>query len=56
MMGFDVDSFNRLLLKFGPIFFGHTPFDESGRMVKFEYTRGQKREVQPEDCLGLVLV
>jgi hypothetical protein len=25
-------------------------------IVKFEYTRGQKREVQPEDCLGLVLV
>jgi hypothetical protein len=31
-------------------------FDESERIVEFEYTRGCKREVQPEDCLGLVLV
>ncbi len=38
------------------MFCGHMPFDESGRIVKFKYTRGQKREVKPEDCLGLVLV
>jgi hypothetical protein len=25
-------------------------------IVEYEYTSGQKREVQPEDCLGLVLV
>jgi hypothetical protein len=25
-------------------------------IVEFEYTHGQKREVQPEDCLGLVSV
>ncbi len=25
-------------------------------IVEFEYTTGRKREVQPEDCLGLVLV
>jgi hypothetical protein len=56
MMGFDADSFDKLLLKFGPMFSGHTPFDESGKIVKFKYTRGQKREVQPEDCLGLVLL
>jgi hypothetical protein len=56
MMGFNVNSFDKILLKFGPMHSGHTPFDESGRIVKFEYTRGQKREVQPEDCLGLVLV
>jgi hypothetical protein len=56
MMGFDANSFNRLLLKFGPMFPGHMPFDESGMIVKFEYTTGRKREVQPEDCLGLVLV
>jgi hypothetical protein len=49
MMGFDIDSFNRIWLKFGPMYSGHMPFDESGRIVQFEYTRGQKREVQPED-------
>jgi hypothetical protein len=56
MMGFNVDSFNRFLLKFDSIYSGHMPFDESGRIVEFECTRGQKREVQPEDCLKLVLV
>jgi hypothetical protein len=56
MMRFKVDSFDRILLKFGPMCSGHMSFDESGRIVKFEYTRGEKREVQPEDCLGLVLV
>ena len=56
MMGFDCESFDRILEKFGPMFSGHTPFDESGMIVEFEYTRGRKREVQPEDCLGLVLV
>jgi hypothetical protein len=55
MMGFDTNSFDRLLVKFGPMFSGHKPFDESGIIVKFEYSRGQKR-VQLEDCLGLVLV
>ncbi len=55
-MGFDADFFDRLLLKFGPKFSGHTPFDESGMIVEFEYTTGRKREVQPEDSLGLVLV
>ena len=34
----------------------HTPFHESGFIVPFEYVTGRKREVQPEDCLGLVLV
>ena len=56
MMGFDCESFDRLLEKFAPMFDGHTPFDESGYIVEFEYTRGRKREVQPADCLGLVLV
>lgn len=56
MMGFDAESFDRILEKFGPMFSGHTPFDPSGMIVEFEYTRGRKREVQPEDCLGLVLV
>jgi hypothetical protein len=38
MMGFDVDFFDRLLEKFGPMFSGHMSFDESGMIVEFEYT------------------
>ncbi len=38
------------------MFSEHTPFDKSGMIVEIEDTHGQKREVQPEDCLGLVLV
>jgi hypothetical protein len=30
MMGFDCLSFDRILDKFGPMFSGHTPFNESG--------------------------
>jgi hypothetical protein len=56
MMGFDANFFDRLLLNFGPMFSGHMPFDESGMIVEFEYTTGRKREVQPKDCIGLVLV
>ena len=56
MMGFDCESFDRILEKFGPMFSGHTPFDASGMIVAFEYVSGRKREVQPADCLGLVLV
>ena len=56
MMGFDCESFDRLLDKFGPMFSGHTPFDTSGMIVAFEYVSGRKREVQAADCLGLVLV
>ncbi len=55
-MGFDCLSFDRILDKFGPMFSEHTPFDESGMIVEFDYTRGQKRVVQPANCLGLVLV
>jgi hypothetical protein len=55
-MGFDCESFDKILDKFAPMFSGHTPFDKSGMIVEFEYTRGRKREVQPADCLGLVLV
>jgi hypothetical protein len=55
-MGFDDNSFDRLLFKFGPMFSGHTPFDKFGMIVEFKYTTSRKREVQPEDCLGLVLV
>ena len=56
MMGFDCLSFDRILDKFGPMFSKNTPFDESGMIVEFNYIRGQKRVVQPADCLGLVLV
>ncbi len=56
MMGFDCDSFDKILKKFGPMFSSHSPFDESGFIVPFEYVKGRKRKVQPEDCLGLVLV
>jgi hypothetical protein len=38
------------------MFSGHTPFNASGMIVEFEYTQGQRRVVQPKDCLGLVLV
>jgi hypothetical protein len=56
MMGFDCETVNKILDKFGPMFSSHMPFDESGFIVPFEYVSGQKRKVQPEDCLGLVLV
>ena len=56
MMGFDCETFNKILKKFDPMFSSHTPFDKSGMIVEFEYTRGQKREVQLVDCLELVLV
>jgi hypothetical protein len=56
MMGFDCESFDKILENFGPMFSSHTPLDESGFIIPFEYGRGQKRNIQPEDCLGLVLV
>jgi hypothetical protein len=55
-MGFDCESFDRVLDKFAPMFSGHTPFNASGVIVAFEYVTGRKREVQPADCLGHVLV
>jgi hypothetical protein len=56
MLGFGCESFDKILKKFAPMFSGHTPFDESGMIVEFQYVQGQWRVVQPEDCLGLVLV
>jgi hypothetical protein len=56
MLGFDCKSFDKVLKKFAPMYSGHTPFNESGMIIEFEYTWGRKREVQPEDCLGLVLL
>ena len=55
-MGFYCDSFEKILEMFAPMFYGHTPFDSSGRIVDFEYTTGRKREMRAADCLGLVLV
>jgi hypothetical protein len=58
MMGFDCKSFRKILEKFAPMFSPHTPFDKSGMIVEIGHDDnwGQKREVQPVDCLGLVLV
>ncbi len=57
MMGFDCESFDRILEKFGPsVFSSHTPFDALGMIVESEYVSGHWRKVQPADCLGLVLV
>ncbi len=54
MMGFDCKLFDKILDKFGPMFSGHHLM--SPVSFPFEYVIGWKREVQPEDCLGLVLV
>ena len=56
MMGFDVDSFEKILDKFSPVYLTHTPFDASGMIVPLDDHRGRKRKVLPADCLGLVLV
>ncbi len=56
MTGFDCDSFDSPLVKFGPMFDGHTHLDKSWMIVEFEYISRQKREVQLADCRGLVLV
>ena len=54
MMGFDVDSFEKILDKFSPVFLTHMPFDASGMIVPLDDHRGRKRKVLPADCLGLV--
>jgi hypothetical protein len=41
MTGSDCFSFNSLLVKFVPMFDGHTPFDEFGMIVEFEYRTGR---------------
>ena len=40
MLGFDAESFDRILEKFGPMFSGHTPFDLCGMIVEFDYICG----------------
>jgi hypothetical protein len=39
MLGFDFNSFDQVLKKFAPMFSEHTPYDESGMLVEFEYTQ-----------------
>jgi hypothetical protein len=56
MMGFDVDSFEKILEKISHMYLRHTPFDASGMIVSLDDVHGQKRKVLPADCLGLVLV
>jgi hypothetical protein len=56
MKGFDCKSFDKILEKLAPMYSGHMPFNKSGMIVEFEYTWGQKGEVQPKDWLRLVIV
>ena len=58
LTGFDCASFASLCELFAPVFNSYTPFVPSG-MSCFEWTKlpnkGRKRNIRPEDCLGLVL-
>jgi hypothetical protein len=56
MMCFHYKSFDKIIDKVAPMVSSHTPFNSSWMIVNFEYIRGCKRNVQPADCLGLVLV
>ncbi len=56
MMGLDCKLFAKILEKFENIFLSHTPFNESGMIIPFEYIHRHKKKVQPAGCLGLVLV
>ena len=61
--GFDHETFNYMLLHFQPLFSSHTPWcsKQGGvdglnyRKINTEETRGMKRMVTAEACLGLVL-
>jgi hypothetical protein len=50
MMGFDIESFKKILEKISPMYSTHTPFDESGMIVPLDNPHGQKRKVFPADC------
>jgi hypothetical protein len=56
MLGINCNSFDWVLKKFAPMFSGHTSYDKSGMIVELVKTQGQKREIQPKDCIGLVLL
>jgi hypothetical protein len=45
MLGFNCNTFDEV-----------HKINKSGMIVEFENTRGQKREIQPVDCLWLLLV
>ena len=52
MMGFDCVSFDKVLEKFGSMFYDFTPFTESGMIELIDSVGGCKRVVQAEDGLG----
>ncbi len=57
MTGFDHNSFPTLLQKIAPVFDDYTPFNKQHIELKEDPKKGgQPRVMQPEDCLGLVLV
>ena len=53
MMGFDAKSFDIILVKFGPMFSGHTPFHHSGMIVDSSTLAGEKEKFSPRTALGL---
>jgi hypothetical protein len=53
MMGFNCESFSKILEKFAPMFSGHTPFDKSGMIVEFKYTRGEREKFSPRIASSL---
>jgi hypothetical protein len=55
-MDFDCELFKKILVKFGPMFSSHMPFNKSKIIVPFKYLHGRKQQVHLADCLGLVLV
>jgi hypothetical protein len=44
MMGFNCESFDRILEKFDPVFSSNTFFNASGMFVEFEYFSGPKKK------------
>jgi hypothetical protein len=52
MMGFDANSFDRVLVKFGPMFFGHMPFDESGMMSSLSTPEVEREKFSLGTTLG----
>ena len=54
LTGFDVKSFHFLLIKFAPTFDGWTPHVDT-TITQITTTRGRRRMIRPEDCLGLLL-
>ncbi len=55
LTGFDEDEFKTILHIFAPIFDKCTPLNTNGSIIPLTTTKGQTRQVQPEDCVALVL-